>query len=104
VSGDNPSDNLKFMHAGQSLQRRARFAWVDGSLQYSLRWDGPENLHTFLNFQCDVDNGAASPQCTQWTVTPQGLAGLYSTPAKNQNGDTYYGSYSMPFAMTLFKK
>jgi len=106
INGGDPSDNLQFMHVGQTLQRRARWAWVEGAVQYSLRWDGPENdYHSFLNVLCDVDDGAVSPtHCTKWTVTPGGIAGLYSFPAKGKEIDTYYGRVTMPFAMTLIKK
>jgi len=105
VSGQEPSDNLQIMHAGQTLQRRARFAWVDGAVQYSVRWDGPENGHSFLNFHCDADDGAVNPtHCTQWTVTPAGAAGLYSIPSKGKEVDSFYGNVSMPFSMTLLRK
>ena len=98
------TDNLQTMRAGETHQRRTRLAWVDGDQQYSLRWDGPENGHTFLSFHCDIDDGAVTPHCTQWTVTPDGIAGLYSVPTKGKTVDTYYGAYSMPFSMTLLKK
>ena len=100
----DPSDNLQTMHADQTLQRRARMAWVSGNLQYSLRWDGPDNGHSFLNVHCDNDDGALKPRCTDWTVTPDGLAGLYSIPTKGKAVDTPYGSFDMPFTMTLRKK
>jgi hypothetical protein len=101
----NATDNLQIMSAGQTLQRRARWAWVDGAFQYSVRWDGPENGHSFLNVHCDADDGAVGPtHCTRWTVTPGGIAGLYSIPAKGREIDTYYAAVTMPFSMTLLKK
>ena len=99
----NPLDNLQTMRAGDVLQRRARLAWVDGSKQYSLRWDGPDNGHTFLSVRCEAESSGVKPVCVQWTVTPDGIAGLYSIPTKGKEVDTLHGSVSMPFSMTLRK-
>ncbi|PWT81793.1 MAG: hypothetical protein C5B57_09810 [Blastocatellia bacterium] len=97
-----PGDNLRTMTTGQTLQRRTRIGWVDGNTSYAVAWNGPENDgHGFLNIHCDGNDGTS---CIQWTVTPGGTAGLYSSPTKGNVTETYYGSYTMPFSATLFKQ
>ena len=99
--------NLRTMAFDENLQRRTRIGWEQGGRQYSLRWDGPEHYgEGYLNFHCDAYDGG----CTQWTVTPQigstpQKAGLYTvSTSKGTTTDTYYGSFDMPFSMTLAKK
>jgi len=105
VIGQEPADNLQIMSVGQTLQRRARFAWVDGALQYSVRWDGPENGHSFLNVLCNADDGSiTAAHCIHWTVKPDGVGGLYSISTKGKQVETFYGNVSMPFEMTLLRK
>ena len=98
----NPSvdGDLRVMSLSQILLRRTRINWVDGNLQYHLRWDGPDNGHGFLAFTCTVHNGTV---CTRWSVAPNGngLAGLYSIATKGNATEIPHGTYSMPFEMTL---
>lgn len=100
ATNSDPTNNLRTMSLGQTLARRTRVSWVEGSTQYSLAWNGTLDGHShgYVNFRCDI----GSP-CTQWTVTPGGLAGLYSIPTKGNSTETYIGTYSMPFSMTLQK-
>ena len=98
ATDSSPTSNLRTMSAGQTFPRRTRVSWVQGSTQYSLAWNG--NLdghnHGYVNFLCDIGTS-----CTQWTVTPSGTAGLYSIPTKGNSSETYIGTYTMPFSMTL---
>ena len=103
VNTPNPLDNLQTMRAGDTLQRRARLAWVDGSKQYSLRWDGSDNGHTFLSVSCVSETTGVKPVCKEWTVTSAGPVGLYSIPTKGRDIETAYPDVSMPFTMTLIR-
>ena len=98
VTGGAAEDgNLRAMTMGDTLSRRARLNWVVGSKTYSLRWDNPENnVDGLLKFHCDFGN-----PCQQWTMTPDGKAGLYSISSGKKPTETYYGSYTMPFSATL---
>jgi hypothetical protein len=100
VDPNNP-DNLLAMTAGQTLQRRTRIGWDDGAEGRGLRWDGLDG-HGFLNFKCNQVEGTT---CKEWTVTPGGTAGLYSTTtSKGKTTESYYGSFTMSFEMTLTRK
>ena len=103
VENSPAPDNLQTMRMNDVLQRRARLAWVDGSQQYSLRWDG-QNGHSVLSVRCTNDDGAARPSCTDWTITSEGSVALCSIPTKGKEVDTCYASVSMPFTMTLTRK
>jgi hypothetical protein len=85
------------MTANQTLYRRARIGWVEGTKTYSLRWDNVENNGDgLLSFHCD-----AGDPCQQWTMTPEGHAGLYSITSGKKPTETRVGSYNMPFSATL---
>jgi hypothetical protein len=98
------------MQLDEQRPRRTRINWVQGNLQYILAWNGPENgpppiHHDFVTFTC----ATYASVCTSWTVTPgteggTGLAGLYSIPTKGNATETYLGSYTMPFSITLTKQ
>ena len=89
--------DLRAMTAGETLYRRARFGWVAGSKTYSLRWDNVENNGDgLLSFHCDLGD-----PCQQWTMTPDGQAGLYAITSGKKPTETRVGSYNMPFSATL---
>jgi hypothetical protein len=103
------TDNLITMALNQTFPRRTRINWVgDDGKSYYLAWDGPENDgHDFVTFTCTALSASA---CSRWTAAPgtiggSGKAGLYSSvTAKGKTTVAYYGSYDMPFQMTLVKK
>ena len=98
VTGVPAADgDLRAMITGQTLHRRARIGWTEGTQSYSLRWDNPvNNVDGLLKFHCDFGD-----PCQQWTMTPDGPAGLYSISSGKKPTETYYGSYNMPFSATL---
>jgi hypothetical protein len=100
VNGNGTDRSLRTMHINDVLPRRMRIGWAEGNVSYSLAWNGPENGHSFVNFTCvaPTDTQAA---CTTWVATPNGSAGLYSVPTKGKFVETFYGTYTMPFQMTL---
>ena len=98
VTGVPAADgDLRAMSAGQTLYRRARFGWVEGTKSYSLRWDNIENHNDgLLKFHCELGN-----PCQEWTMTPDGQAGLYVITSGKKPTETHVGSYNMPFSATL---
>jgi hypothetical protein len=99
--------DLRAMTAEQTLYRRARIGWTEGTKSYSLRWDNPvNNVDGLLSFHCDFGD-----PCQQWTMTPapapapvDGQAGLYSISSGKKPTETYIGSYNMPFSAILTPK
>jgi hypothetical protein len=98
VTGNASTDgNVRtLVETSGPLPRRLNMSWVAGNLLYSLRWNGINGAST-SSFKC-----VASPSgtCVQWTASG-GDAGLYSIPTKGRATETYVGTFSMPFEMTL---
>ena len=98
LTGTSSDGSLATMAAGADLQRRTRIGWVENGHEYSLRFDNQPG-DGVLNFHCDVGT-----PCTNWTVTPTGLAALYEMGPSLKGkppGETLIGRYTMPFSMTL---
>ena len=97
VTGVPAADgDLRAMSVGQTLSRRARIGWVEGTKSYSLRWDNTVN-DNLLRFDCELGD----PSCYQWKMTPDGPAGLYSITSGKNPTEKHLGSYTMPFSATL---
>jgi len=98
VTGVPAADgDLRTMTEDQTLYRRARFGWVEGTKSYSLRWDNIENHNDgLLKFHCELGT-----PCQEWTMTPDGQAGLYVITSGKKPTETHVGSYNMPFSATL---
>lgn len=79
------------------LSRRMNLSWVQGSTQYSLRWNGIAGA-TLVTFTCTDEDGAGV--CKQWRAESS-LAGLYSIPTKGRATETSHGTFAMPFEATL---
>ena len=98
VTGNASTDgNLRtLLETSGPLPRKMNVSWVAGNLLYSLRWNGINGASISI-FKC-----VASPSgtCIQWTASG-GDAGLYSIPTKGRATETYLGTFSMPFEMTL---
>ena len=106
VTGTNADGNLRTMAVGDPpLSRRTRISWVEESVQFSLRWDG-FSPDSYIAFTCQEDNGLVEGrECKRWTASPLGDdARLYSVPAKGGTTETFLGTYSMPFSMTLVRQ
>ena len=87
------------MSVGQTLYRRARIGWVEGTKTYSLRWDNVENNGDgLLSFHCD-DRG---PLPAGWTMTPVGRdGGAVLHFLREETDRDVLRSYNMPFSATL---
>jgi hypothetical protein len=100
LNGSDPS--LTTMAFNDVVDKRMRITWVNGKLQYNLRWDGSSG-RGFVSFTCISSNGST---CSEWTASPASTAkaGLYSIPTKGKATEAYYGEYAMPFSMTLVRQ
>lgn len=104
LTGTSADGNLRTMAAGQTLLRKGPISWVQGSLQYALRFDGGRvgtQQVGLLSFTC---NSSDALGCSNWTLVPTGVAQLDSTPTKGASTRTVYGVINMPFLMTLTRQ
>ncbi len=90
----------------ESTEKRLAISWAEGAYSYHLRHNGEiDPRHGSVLFTCTA---ASTSGCYQWNTTPTsgtlGTVGLYGNPIKGNVGETYLGSFYMPFQMTLTKK
>ncbi len=97
TDGGVPQFDLAGMTSGQLADKRCAISWGEGAYTYYLRHTGSAGLG-YVRFECRTEMAGS---CTQWMATPTGMVGLYSKPTKGGGSETFLGSLSMPFEMTL---
>lgn len=101
------ADDLRSLVYQQAFQKRLNISWADSvaRVTYYVRWNGETSLgQTFITVTCTDPSATEPGSCTQWSASPDGPAGLYSTPLKGNSTQTYLGTYSLPFLLTIDKK
>ncbi len=108
-AGEDPAQ----LPLGNSTTKRLAINWAEGAYSYHLRHNGdipligtaPDARHGSVIFTCTAANASG---CYQWSATPTygslGTVGLYGNSTRGNVGETFLGSLTMPFVMTLTKQ
>ena len=98
----NTSDGqlMRYMNAGESIDKRFQVSWRDATGTYWLRFGSDGTSTDTVRLTCDSSDAG---ECAAWTMTPNGtaIARLTFLSSARRSLTTVVGDYRVPFSWVI---